>query len=301
MRSRPGSTYRRRHSRGAVRRPTMRWLYMFVGLALLAALLPPGAATAEAWTSIYSGSETVTGPGVDDPNPVELGVRFTVSTPGSVSAIRYYKTSGNTGVHVGSLWTSQGRRLAKVTFSSETATGWQVARLAEPIPLRPGRTYVASYHTNTGRYAAKVGVFANGATIGNSTIRATSGVCRYGSGGFPLTRESAAYFVDVFFTPKFSASIGSDPSPSQSATPSVPTTSTPTSTPTGTAAAPRRQLAHRRQWLAPRRPRRLRIQRLLHRNGSTQSAPYPVGRGAQLLEVITIASAVCQSRCRRMG
>ena len=39
---------------------------MFVqirGLALLTALLPASAATAEAWTSIYSGSETVTGPG----------------------------------------------------------------------------------------------------------------------------------------------------------------------------------------------------------------------------------------------
>ena len=264
MSSRPGSTRRRRDSRGAVRWPTMRCLCTLVGLALLAALLPPGAATAEAWTSIYSGSETVTGPGVDDPNPVELGVRFTVSTPGHVSAIRYYKTSGNTGVHVGSLWTSHGRRLAKVTFSSETATGWQVARLAEPIPLRPGRTYVASYHTNTGRYAAKVGVFANGATIGNSTIRATSGVRRYGAGGFPSTRKAAAYFVDVFFTPQASASIGSDPTPSQShrdavcafdlytdldaytgttvsATPTVGTSptvvgATPTSTPTDTAA-----------------------------------------------------------------
>ena len=163
-----------------------------MGLALLAALLPSGAATAEAWTSIYSGSETVTGPGVDDPNPVELGVRFTVNKPGYVSAIRYYKTSGNTGVHVGSLWTSYGRRLAKVTFSSETATGWQVARLAQPIALRPDRTYVASYHTDTGRYAAKVDAFANGATIGNSTIRATSGVRRYGAGGFPSTRKTAA-------------------------------------------------------------------------------------------------------------
>ena len=235
MRSRPGSIRRRRDSRGAVRRPTMRCLCTLVGLALLAALLPSGAATAEAWTSIYSGSETVTGPGVDDPNPVELGVRFTVSTPGYVSAIRYYKTSGNTGVHVGSLWTSHGRRLAKVTFSSETATGWQVALLAEPIPLLPGRTYVASYHTNTGRYAAEVGVFANGATIGNSTIRATSGVRRYGAGGFPLARKTAAYFVDVFFTPQSSASSGSDPTPSQSATPSATSTSTPTSTPTGTA------------------------------------------------------------------
>ena len=232
MRSRPGSIRRRRDSREAVRRPTMRCLCTLVGLALLAALLPSGAATAEAWTSIYSGSETVTGPGVDDPNPVELGVRFTVSTPGYVSAIRYYKTSGNTGVHVGSLWTSHGRRLAKVTFTSETATGWQVALLAEPIPLLPGRTYVASYHTDTGRYAAKVGVFANGATIGNSTIRATSGVRRYGAGGFPVARKTAAYFVDVLFTPQSSASSGSDPTPSQASTPSAPSTSTATSTPT---------------------------------------------------------------------
>src|SRR3954452_202687 len=115
MSSGAGSTIRLRHSIGPARWRTMRGLSTLVGLALLAALLPSGAATAGVSTSIYSGSETVADAGVDDTNPIELGVRFTVSTPGAVSAIRYFKTSGNTGVHVGSLWTSNGRRLAKVT------------------------------------------------------------------------------------------------------------------------------------------------------------------------------------------
>ena len=299
MSSRPGSTPRRRHSRGAVRWPTMRWLCTFVGLALLAALLPSGAATAEAWTSIYSGSETVTGPGVDNPNPVELGVRFTVSTPGSVSAIRYYKTSGNTGVHVGSLWTSHGRRLAKVTFSSETATGWQVARLAEPIPLRPGRTYVASYHTNTGRYAAEAGVFANGATIGNSTIRATSGVRRYGAGGFPFTRRAAAYFVDVIFTPQ--VSIDSAPTPSQSPTPSAAFTDFFAVCATDFFAVCATDFFAVCNSSGYAGLDAYGYSGSLHRTGRTQSAPYPVGRRSRLLEVITITSAVCQSRRCRMG
>ena len=38
-----------------------------------------------------------------------------------------------------------------------------------------------------------------------------------------------------------------------------------------------------------------------HRTGRTRSTPYPVGRRSQLLAVVTITSAVCQSRRRRMG
>ena len=47
---------------------------------------------------------------------------------GTVTAIRFYKGAGNGGTHTGSLWSSPGTRLATVTFTGETATGWQTAR-----------------------------------------------------------------------------------------------------------------------------------------------------------------------------
>ncbi len=59
--------------------------------------------------------------------PVELGVKFRADQDGFVTGIRFYKGSGNTGTHTGSLWSSSGTRLATVTFTGETGTGWQQA------------------------------------------------------------------------------------------------------------------------------------------------------------------------------
>ncbi len=47
-----------------------------------------------------------------DHSSVELGMRFRSDLAGSITAIRFYKGAGNTGVHVGSLWTSSGTLLA---------------------------------------------------------------------------------------------------------------------------------------------------------------------------------------------
>ena len=56
---------------------------------------------------------------------------FTPSVDGTITAIRFYKGPGNTGTHLGSLWTSDGDRLGTVTFTNETASGWQTATLRD--------------------------------------------------------------------------------------------------------------------------------------------------------------------------
>jgi hypothetical protein len=150
-------------------RPALTLLCSLLGVILLVGMVSRAAA-ADSEVGIYSGLETVSGPGEDDANPVELGVRFTVSTSGSIVAIRFYKTSKNVGKHTGSLWSASGTRLARVTFTNETASGWQIGRLSKPVAVAAGRTYVASYHTDTGHYAQLEGAFAGGATIGNSTM-----------------------------------------------------------------------------------------------------------------------------------
>src|SRR5262249_2097849 len=45
-------------------------------------------------------------------SPIEVGVKFTADVSGFVSGIRFYKSAANTGVHMGSLWTSTGQLLA---------------------------------------------------------------------------------------------------------------------------------------------------------------------------------------------
>ena len=139
------------------------------------------------------------------------------------------------------------------TFTSETASGWQIARLSKPVAIVAERTYVASYHTDTGHYAQLEGAFGGGATLGNSTMRATAGVYRYGSSGYPRrTWHGSAYFVDALFVPSNKPSPAPTPSatPTASVSPTAPasaptlsptampsptatTTATPTSQPTG--------------------------------------------------------------------
>ena len=54
------------------------------------------------------------------------------------------------------------RLLATATFTNETASGWQQVNFSTPITIAAGTTYVASYHTNVGRYAATTGFFSGG-------------------------------------------------------------------------------------------------------------------------------------------
>lgn len=139
----------------------------------------------------------------DDTSAIELGTRFTASQAGSVTAVKFFKGTGNTGTHVGSLWDAAGNRLAQVTFTNESATGWQTAVLATPVALTPGATYVVSYYAPVGRYASSPGYFASAPrTVGPLTAPSGSnGVYRYGAGGgFPAgSYNSTNYFVDVVF------------------------------------------------------------------------------------------------------
>jgi len=133
---------------------------------------------------------------------VELGLRFSSSAAGSVAALRFLKASGDTAVHTLSLWTSTGALLARATTSGETDAGWQQVRLAEPVPIEPGQTYVVSYHSETGTYAAVNAFFANCAvTSGPLTAPADdNGVYVYGATAFPAqTYEGCNYFADVVF------------------------------------------------------------------------------------------------------
>ena len=112
-------------------------------------------------TTIWSSSAV---PGDVDAGPdraVELGVKFYSEVGGTVKGIRFYKSTNNKGEHVGSLWTTTGTLLASAPFTSETASGWQQANFATPVPINSFTIYVASYHANTGNYSADVNYFSS--------------------------------------------------------------------------------------------------------------------------------------------
>ena len=132
---------------------------------------------------------------------VELGVAFSPTVDGHVTAIRFFKGAGNLGTHTGSLWNSAGTRLATVTFVGETASGWQTATLSSPVAVSAGVTYVASYHAPQGHYSYTSGFFNSAWTKGDLVAPSyNNGRYLYGSGGYPTyTYGSANYFVDVVF------------------------------------------------------------------------------------------------------
>ena len=138
--------------------------------------------------------------------PVEVGVRFRSDSAGFIKGLRFYKFPGNTGVHVANLWSSSGTRIASLTFQNESPAGWQQVNLAMPITIAANTTYVVSYHTTTGHYAADSGYFAS--AFDNPPLHALrdgtdgpNGVYRYAATStFPdQTYHAANYWVDVVF------------------------------------------------------------------------------------------------------
>ncbi|KQO76311.1 Mo-co oxidoreductase dimerization domain protein [Rhizobium sp. Leaf262] len=161
---------------------------------------PPSTAT-----GVFTALDTPPASSVIDPGSVELGMKFTTSTRGEISGLRYYKSAQDTGTHTGSLWSSTGTLLGTLTFTAETASGWQTATFTQPVSISAGSTYVASYHSN-GNYSATANYFStshsNGVlTAPSSATAAGNGVYAYGASSlFPTaTYNSTNYWVDVLY------------------------------------------------------------------------------------------------------
>ena len=137
---------------------------------------------------------------------VEVGVRFRSTVNGYVTGVRFYKGEGNVGRHIGSLWASNGTRLASAEFRVETESGWQEVEFRTPVPITAGALYTASYHAPNGHMPVQQNYFASqdlvsGPLVAPRTQGLTgNGVYRYGASGFPTDSfQSSNYWVDVSF------------------------------------------------------------------------------------------------------
>ena len=157
--------------------------------------------------SLWNTSVSPGNPAEDDPSAIEVGVAFRSDAAGSITGIRFYKGSGNTGTHVANLWTTAGTKLGTATFANETASGWQQVNFTTPVAITANTVYIASYHTTKGYYAADDGYFST--SYDNAPLHAvqdgvgnSNGVYHYGSSGFPNNSYgSSNYWVDVVFSP----------------------------------------------------------------------------------------------------
>ena len=167
-------------------------------------IAPAGSCPCTIWPS-------TTVPSISDSGPdsaVEIGVKFRSDSDGFITGIRFYKGSGNTGTHVGNLWTSSGTRLATATFTNETSSGWQQVNFSSPVAINANTIYVASYFASLGHYADDQYYFSIG--VDRPPLHAladglsgANGVFAYGpSSSFPSQGwNSSNYWVDVVFTP----------------------------------------------------------------------------------------------------
>jgi hypothetical protein len=147
------------------------------------------------------GQQVPANPSSSDTDALELGVRFTTDVPGQITGVRFYKGTGNTGTHTGTLWTATGSVLATGTFTNESATGWQTLTFASPVDIVPGTTYTASYHTNTGHQAFNNAFFdSEYASNPLRGVAGSNGVYLVGASGFPTNSyNNTNYWVDVVF------------------------------------------------------------------------------------------------------
>src|SRR5919198_6524392 len=135
-------------------------------------------------TSLWRATTVPTVPSAADSNAVELGTKFYSDIDGYITGVRFYKSSANNGTHIGNLWSGTGTRLATLTFSNETASGWQQANFDSPVQITANTTYIVSYHTNVGSYAADGGYFNT--PIDSPPLHARTSAGAGGNGVFPF-------------------------------------------------------------------------------------------------------------------
>ncbi len=151
-----------------------------------------------------------------DGSSVELGMKFTSDSFGTVSGVRFYKSSANKGTHIGSLWTASGTLLASATFTNETASGWQQVNFSQPVAISPNTTYVVGYLAPDGHYSDDGYYFYTPPPTGGNALNSpplhavpatdttTNGLYSYSSTTtFPTSTNTGGdnYWVDPVFTP----------------------------------------------------------------------------------------------------
>jgi hypothetical protein len=141
-------------------------------------------------------------PAVIDGQAYELGMKFQSTQAGTINAIRFYKSSSETGTHTGRMWSSAGTQLASAVFTNETGSGWQNASLASPLSISAYTVYVVSANSNMAYVATTNGLASSLSNGPISTLADGANGVYSAPGAFPTqSYQSSNYFRDIVFTP----------------------------------------------------------------------------------------------------
>ena len=138
--------------------------------------------------------------------PVKLGVAFYSDVDGYATGMRFYKSVDNVGTHLGELWVDiygDWALLKSVTFTGETASGWQKASFASPVQVLADQRYMVTYTNPNGYYPNDAGYFSTSRSNGDLHTDATAGRYVYNTTpGFAASGQTNTnYSVDVDFDP----------------------------------------------------------------------------------------------------
>ncbi|WP_404435858.1 DUF4082 domain-containing protein [Microbacterium aerolatum] len=165
--------------------------------------------------------------------PVELGIRFTPRASGTVTSLQYYQGSQSKGVKTATLWSSDGKVIARETFAPSSQVGWRTVPLRKPVKLTAGKTYTASYQAPKGGYAVTERDLTSHKVVNGFALTPNAGVYRYGkTGKMPTsTYRGSNYLVDIVYAPT-GATVAPAPKPTatSSAAPKPTTAPKPTQT-----------------------------------------------------------------------
>lgn len=168
----------------------------------------------------------------------ELGLKFQSGRAGQITAIRYWRSPGDTGAHVGNIWLGTGGTdplniapLTTVTFTNETAAGWQQQALPQPLAIAANTVYIVSVNANA-YFPASGGALLTSVANGNlRTVADYHNGVSGSTGAFPTDDyQNTNYFRDVVFVPAGCAGTPTPtatPSATPSATPIPPATTNP--------------------------------------------------------------------------
>ncbi len=140
-------------------------------------------------------------PNFTDGVPYELGMKVRSAKGGQISAIRFWKAASETGTHIGKIWTATGTLLESVTFSNETASGWQEQLLEMPVNIQANTTYVVSVNVNS-YYTITYNELASSIVNGDlsSVADGNNGVYNLNPNSFPTSSyQNSNYYCDIAF------------------------------------------------------------------------------------------------------
>ena len=139
-----------------------------------------------------------------DSTGIEVGLKFRSTVAVTISGMKYFRTPGNFGYHIGQLYSMDRTLLASQMFTNETDSGWQTVMFTSPVAISPNTTFIAAYFSSLGFYVSNDYKLNRSITNGTLSILpdgadGPNGVYSYtNSPAFPDSGyQSTNYWIDV--------------------------------------------------------------------------------------------------------